>query len=90
MPKLKWMGQSEALQNGETLCEVALTLSIHLSTAHRWRHRFLALPMTLQPQALTGIAEADETMFLLSFKGKRGGFDRPARKRGSRQAGTLA
>lgn len=82
----KWMGQSEALQSGETLREVARTLNIHLSTAHRWRHRFLALPMALQPQALTGIAEADETMFLLSFKGKRSGFDRPARKRGGKAA----
>ena len=67
----KWLEQTAALQDGQTLREVARTLNIHLSTAHRWRHRFLAAPKTVQPQVLTGIAEADETMFLLSFKGKR-------------------
>jgi len=82
----KWLGQAEALREGLTLHKVADALHIHVSTAHRWRHRFLALPMALQPQALTGIAEADETMFLLSFKGKRGGLDRKARKRGGKAA----
>ena len=55
----------------------------HLSTAHRWRHRFLAAPKTVQPQTQTG-AEADKTMFLLSFKGKRSGLDRKARNRGGK------
>jgi transposase-like protein len=82
----KWLGQAEALREGLTLHKVADALHIHVSTAHRWRHRFLALPMALQPQALTGIAEADETMFLLSFKGKRSGLDRKARKRGGKAA----
>lgn len=80
----KWLGQAEALRDGLTLHKVADMLNIHVSTAHRWRHRFLALPMALQPRALTGIAEADETVFLLSFKGKRSGLDRKARKRGGR------
>jgi transposase-like protein len=80
----KWIDHAEALQDGQTLREVAQTLNIHLSTAHRWRHRFLAVPKTIQPQVLTGIAEADETMFLLSFKGKRSGLDRKARKRGGK------
>ncbi len=82
----KWLGQAEALREGLTLHKVADELNIHVSTAHRWRHRFLALPKAIQPQALTGIAEADETMFLLSFKGKRSGFDRKARKRGGKAA----
>ena len=80
----KWLGQAEALRDGLTLHKVADTLNIHVSTAHRWRHRFLALPMALQPRALTGIAEADETVFLLSFKGKRSGLERKARKRGGK------
>ena len=80
----KWLGQAEALREGLTLHKVADALHIHVSTAHRWRHRFLALPMSIQPQALTGIAEADETMFLLSFKGKRSGFDRKPHKRGGK------
>ena len=82
----KWLGQAEALREGLTLHKVADALNIHVSTAHRWRHRFLALPKAIQPQALTGIAEADETMFLLSFKGKRSGLDRAPRKRGGKAA----
>lgn len=82
----KWLDQAQALQDGRTLRDVACTLNIHLSTAHRWRHRFLALPKAIQPKALTGIAEADETMFLLSYKGKRSGLDRKARKRGGKAA----
>ena len=77
----KWSGQAAALQDGRTLRTVAK----NLGTAHRWRHRFLALPQALQPEALVGIAEADETMFLLSFKGQRT-LPRKARKRGGKAA----
>ena len=80
----KWLEQATALQDRQTLREVVRTLNIHLSTAHRWRHRFLAAPKSVQPQMLTGIAEADETMCLLSFKGKRSGLGRKARKRGGK------
>ena len=65
----KWSGQAAALQDGRTLRAVAKDLGVHVGTAHRWRHRFLALPQAAQPDALVGIAEADETLFLLSFKG---------------------
>jgi hypothetical protein len=65
----KWLQQAKALEDGLTLHEVANALNIHVSTAHRWRHRFLKLPELIQPPVLTGIAEADETVFLLSFKG---------------------
>jgi transposase-like protein len=82
----KWLDQAQALQTGQSLRAVAGALHIHLSTAHRWRHRFLALPKAILPAALTGIAEADETMFLLSFKGKRSGLGRKARKRGGKAA----
>jgi hypothetical protein len=37
------------------------------------------------PKALAGIAEVDETVFLLSFKGKRT-LPREARKRGGKAA----
>ena len=82
----KWLEQARALMDGQPLRKVARNLNIHLSTAHRWRHRFLAAPQAIQPQALTGIAEADETFFLLSFKGQRSGLARPARKRGGKAA----
>ena len=81
----KWSGQAAALQDGRTLRAVAEYLGIHVGTVHRWRHRFLTLPQALQPEALVGIAEADETMFLLSFKGQRT-LPRKARKRGGKAA----
>ena len=80
----KWLDQVAALRDGLTLHEVAENLNIAVSTAFRWRHRFLALPKTVQAQALIGIAEADETYFLRSNKGQRKGLGRPARKRGGK------
>src|SRR3954454_22831642 len=40
-----------------------------VSTAFRWRHRFLTAPAA--SPILTGIVEADETFVLLSYKGSR-------------------
>lgn len=68
----KWLGQAAALRDGLSLNQVAARLNIAQSTAFRWRHRFLALPKTIQTHGLAGIAEADETYFLKSAKGQRG------------------
>ena len=38
------------LQDGQTLRQIARPLRIHNSTAHRWRHRLLAAPKTVQPR----------------------------------------
>jgi transposase-like protein len=80
----KWLEQAEALSEGRTLRRVAEQVGIHVSTAHCWRHRFLSSPKSSQPEILTGIAEADETYFLLSFKGKRSDLGREPRKRGGK------
>lgn len=80
----KWLDHVAALRDGLILREVAERLHIAVSTAHRWRHRFLAAPKSRQSQALGGIAEADETYFLRSHKGQRKGLNRPPRKRGGR------
>src|SRR4051812_9348560 len=42
---------------------------VAVSTAFRWRHRFLTAPAA--SPILTGIVEADETFVLLSYKGSR-------------------
>jgi len=55
-------------------------------TAFRWRHRFLAALAGDKPGTLAGIVESDETFFLESFKGKRSGLLRAARKRGGKSA----
>jgi transposase-like protein len=82
----KWLGQAEALRDGLTLRQVSERLQVAQSTAFRWRHRFLALPQTVQARALIGIAEADEAYFLRSFKGQRRGIGRVSRKRGGKAA----
>jgi transposase-like protein len=85
----KWLDQAAALRDGLSLNQVAERLHVAQSTAFRWRHRFLAVPRTVQAQALMGIAEADETYFLRSHKGQRQGLGRTPRKRGgaARQRG---
>ena len=57
---------------------------MHRNTAFRWRHRFLKLPNEQKATSLVGIAEADETFFLESFKGKKHGMTRPPHKRGGK------
>lgn len=83
--KPKWLAQAEALRDGTAIRQVATRPKVARSTAFRWRHRFLALPKTVQAQALMGIAEADETFFLHSRKGQRQ-LDRKSRRRGGRAA----
>jgi transposase-like protein len=82
--KGKWLEQTAALRDGLSLNRAAERIGISRTTAFRWRHRFLALPKTVQAQALVGIAEADETFFLHSNKGQRTGLGRPPRRRGGR------
>lgn len=84
--KGKWLEQTAALRDGLSLTQVTERMNISRHTAFRWRHRFLALPKTVQAQALVGIAEADETYFLRSNKGQRKGLLRAPRKRGGKAA----
>ena len=75
-----WIGHGQALVDGISLRKVAARLDIDLTTAFRWRHRFLKAPKALKPKVLSGTVEADETYFLKSNKGSRT-LDRKARKR---------
>jgi hypothetical protein len=83
--KSKWLAQAEALRDGLSITQAGKRLRVARSTAFRWRHRFLAVPKTVQAQALVGIAEADETFFLHSRKGQRG-LERKPRRRGGKAA----
>lgn len=78
-----WTGHAQALVEGISLRKVAARLDIDLTTAFRWRHRFLKAPKALKPKVLDGTVEADETYFLYSEKGSRK-LKRPARKRGGK------
>ncbi len=80
----KWLDQAEVLRDELSLTDACERLNVARTTAFRWRHRFLAAPKELRAQLLTGVAETDETYFLRSCKGQRGGINRPARKRGGK------
>jgi transposase-like protein len=84
--KDRWPDQARALIEGESLAKAAERCRIHPSTAFRWRHRFLAAHNLDKPKSLSGVVEADETFILESFKGRRGGLARPARRRGGKAA----
>ncbi len=80
--KEQWAAQTQALITGESLVKAAKRCDVAVTTAFRWRHRFLSAPALDKPSQLSGIVEVDETYILESFKGKRAGLPRPAHKRG--------
>ena len=85
----KWLAQAQVLSLGLSVRRAAGRMSVHRTTAFRWRHRFLALPRALKACSLQGVAEADETYELRSFKGQRRLLalqQRPARRHGGHAA----
>jgi transposase-like protein len=80
--KEQWAAHAQALMTGESVAKAAKRCDVAVSTAFRWRHRFLSAPAGDKPMQLNGIVEADETYIRESFKGKRSDLPRPARKRG--------
>ena len=84
--KDKWPAQAEAMIDGVSIAKAAERCGVDYTTAFRWRHRFLLSLSGDKPGALSGIVEGDETFILESFKGKRSGMPRKARKRGGKSA----
>ena len=82
----KGSGQAGAMIDGLSLAKAARRCGVHYTTAFRWRHRFRAALSGDKPKTLSGIVESDETFILESFKGKRSGLPRKARKRGGSSA----
>lgn len=66
----KWFGQAKVLHLGLSVRAAASQLEVHRTTAFRWRHRFLTVPCEIKAIPLTGVAEADETYHLRSYKGQ--------------------
>lgn len=87
--KERFLRQGACLAEGLSVRDAAEELGVSVSTAFRWRHRFLQEVVSHQPRALAGLLEADETYFLESQKGSRH-LARKARKRGgkARRRGT--
>jgi transposase-like protein len=67
---------------------VASGIGIHQVTAWRWRHRFLQAAANDNAAILSGVIEADKTIFPQSFKGSRGWkMGEPPANRAARQSG---
>jgi transposase-like protein len=66
----KWLAQARVLDEDLSVGRAASQLQVHKSTAFRWRHRFLRLASTVRASAMSGVAEADETYTLRSYKGQ--------------------
>ena len=80
--KERWLSFGASLAKGETVKASAARCDVAVSTAFRWRHRFLAAARS-GSEVLKGIVEADETYVLESRKGARG-LGRKARRRGGK------
>jgi transposase-like protein len=80
--KEKWFDYLLCMLDSLPLRKAAKRVNVDLTTAFRWRHRFLQAPTKSQAKKVMGIVEADETFFLESFKGKRTIEKRKTRKRG--------
>lgn len=68
--KGRWFDFARSLSQGETVRRSADRCDLAVSTAFRWRHRFLRAIQT-DAAPLRGIVEADETYVLESQKGSR-------------------
>ena len=84
--KEKWLSYGEALIEGLSVRKAAARCGVAKNTSFKWRHRFLQSPSAQKAEQMQGIAEADETFFRESFKGKRN-MTRKARKRGGKHKG---
>jgi transposase-like protein len=86
----KWLSQASVLEEGLSVRRAAAQMGVHRTTASPWRHRFLRLPATVQATALAGVAEADETYTLRSYKGQprrlKAEQSRAPRRRGGKAA----
>jgi transposase-like protein len=69
--KEQFFQHGDCLKNGWTIRQTAKEMGVAVSTAFRWRHRFLESVVGHQPKGVTGIFEADETYFRESQKGSR-------------------
>lgn len=68
--KGRWFDFAGSLSDGDTVRKSADRCDVAVSTAFRWRHRFLSAIKTAAAP-LAGIVEADETYVLESHKGSR-------------------
>jgi transposase-like protein len=80
--KTKLITLAACMADGLSLEKTAERLGCSVTSAFHLRHKALALPNKQKPTAMSGVVEADETFFSLSYKGQRGGLPRTSKKRG--------
>ncbi len=69
------------MADGLSIRKPAARLGITVDKAFRWRHKFLGFLNGQKPSALSGVVEADETFFPVSYKDQKKGLPRTAKKR---------
>lgn len=82
----RWLTMVKALHNGLSVRNTAAACGVAVSTAFRWRHRFLKVLAEDRGLTCDEITEADETYFRRSFKGSRT-CPREPRRRGEKAEG---
>jgi transposase-like protein len=68
--KTKLLENAACLADGLSIRKTAQRLGFSVDKTFRWRHRFLQFLSLQQPSALTGVVEADETLFARSTRGR--------------------
>jgi transposase-like protein len=79
--KSKLLDNAACMVDGLSIRKTAVRIGISVEKAFRWRHRFLTFLNGQKPSALSGVVEADETFFPVSYKGQKKGMPRTAKKR---------
>ena len=83
-PLSVWKKFIDCMVHGMSIIKTAEICGINRNTAFAWRHKVLdALGLIVQEISLEGIVEADETFFVLSYKGQKKGLPRKPKKRGT-------
>ena len=86
--KERWLSFGASLAKGETVKASAARCDVAVSTAFRWRHRFLAAARS-DSEVLKGIVEADES-YVLESRNARAGTQGTAAGRQGEEARPLA
>ena len=81
-PLHMWERYIQLMFDGYSIRKIAKKLHISIGTAFYWRHKILSALRKATKSNLSGIIEADETYFALSFKGQKKDLPRKAHKRG--------
>lgn len=80
--KDKLLLNAACMADGLSIRKTAKRLGFSVDKTFRWRHKFLDFLNVQKPGAMTGVVEADETLFVRSYKGQRKALPRKAKKRG--------